>query len=121
MNNKAHQESVITQEVPMDIDPGEYFIILILVMLKPFVDGCVSSLPVCRLLYSLVPGIIINSWPFLKAISIIVKQQETSDVVAQTADAPITGSSIQVPKGKNKLHSGMFLFTFSKYIFLSFY
>lgn len=102
---KPIQEPVVTQEVPMDIDPSKYFIILILLMLKLLADGRASSLPVRQMPYSLVPGIIINSRPFLKAVSIITKQQETANIASRVIDTPVAGSSI--PRGKEKHSSGM--------------
>lgn len=69
------------------------------------VDVQVNSAPVRLLPYSLVPGMTFNSPLFLKAVSVIAKQQNSSSAVPTgSVNTPIASTS----KGKKKIKSGMF-------------
>ena len=64
-------------------------------------------MPVRLLPFSMVPGMIINSRAFLKAVSIITKQQETA-VSGARVDDKTPGGSATVVKGKKKQNPGAF-------------
>ena len=84
------------------------FLIYSFYFLNPFADARASSLPVRLLPFSTVPGIIINSRHFLKAVSLIAKQCEAPGpaTVTPVVDYPVDSASTS--KGKKKHNSGMF-------------
>jgi hypothetical protein len=88
----------------MDVDSSEFASFSLKSMiLNCFSDARASSLPVRLLPFSLVPGIAINSRPFLKAVSVIAKQQETSTNLSRVGN---TSSSTSVSKGKKNKDLG---------------
>ena len=88
----------------MDIDPGTVIFVSFSfsILLNSFSDVRATSLPVRRLPFSMVPGIITHSRPFLKAVSLIAKQTEVSNRVSKSLDTPNISSSSS--KGKKKVN-----------------
>jgi hypothetical protein len=77
-------------------------------MLIVSLDAQVQSMPVRLLPYALIPGMVLSSPLFLKAISVISKQQAFAPTGSANTLALIDSSS----KGKKKNKSGMFQFIF---------
>jgi hypothetical protein len=79
------QESVIAQEDPMDVDPGElsFHSSLQIFLFDRTSDTQVPSKSVRLLAYSAVPGMLLSSRLYFKALSVIAKQQQapSSDIV----------------------------------------
>jgi hypothetical protein len=72
----------VAQNIPMDIDPGKYpFFLVIFLLFYSFsfseVHAPATSESVRLLPYSLVPGMAFSSPLFIKAISVISKQQSS--------------------------------------------
>ena len=94
----------------MDVDPGKSSSVLTscVLYLNFFAEIQIQAAPVRILPYSLVPGMLMSSPSFFKAVSIVAKQRQAPGASPVNSNTPVASSS----KGKKSATPAGMLYIF---------